>query len=363
MTRKHNPLLRFFLLGTAALLVAAGCSSSGKSTTTATTAASGPVTSVKMVLGWVILPEYAGFYAANALGYYKAVGLNVSIQPGGPDVNTEQLVGAGSGEFGDDAYDNVLASNDAGTDLVSLAQIMTRPGLRLISLKSKNLADPSTWRGKTIGIFSSDNPLYATFSKEGIDPNKDVKLVQQGADMSQFLSGQLDLASAYTFNEVGQVVAGGIPLSDLNLFDYTSNGTSTLEDQIFGNGDYVKAHPDVAAKFVAASLKGWVYCRDHASACVSFISKAGSTFPQGFALWSMNTFNQLLWPSPQGFGVMNPAQFQNSANILFSNKVIKTAPTISNFMMTNIYNQAISTLSGVDLKGAGYTPIPNLSPK
>jgi NitT/TauT family transport system substrate-binding protein len=319
-------------------------------------------TPVKFILGWIVEPEYAGFYAAQSLGYYKQMGLDVTIVPGGPNVNTEQLIGAGSGQFGDDAYDNVLTSNDAGTDLLSLAQILTRPGLRLISLKSSHLSNPASWKGKTIGVFSSDNPLYATLNKYHINATTGVKQVQQGANMSQFLSGQLDLASAYVFDEVGQVVAGGVPYSKLNQYNFASDGTATLEDQIFGNGAYVKAHPAVAAKFVAASLKGWIYCRDHAAACVTLTSKAGSTFPKSFGLWSMNEVNQLIWPVSKGIGYLDPAQFNNSAHILFSNKVIKKMPIVANYMDTSVYNAALKLMGNASLTGDSFKPLPGLKP-
>jgi NitT/TauT family transport system substrate-binding protein len=271
-------------------------------------------------------------------------------------------VGAGIGQFGDDTYDNVLASNDAGTDLVSLAQILTRPGLRMISLKSAHLTNPSSWAGKTIGVFSSDNPLYATLAKYHINATTGVNQVQQGDNMSQFLSGQLNLASGYVFNEVGQVVVGGIPYSKLNLYNFASDGTATLEDQIFGNGAYVSSHPTVAAKFVAASLKGWMYCRDNPTNCVSIVSKNGSTMPTTFATWSMNEVNQLIWPASSGIGYMSLAAFQNTANILYENKVIKTKPNVQSHVETAIYNSAIKMLGSANLTGSTYKPMANLKP-
>jgi NitT/TauT family transport system substrate-binding protein len=324
--------------------------------------AASSATPVKVVLGWVAAPEFSGFYAAQAMGYYKAAGLNVTIEPGGPNVNTEQLVGAGSGQFGAETYDGVLASNDAGTDLVSVAQLFTRPGLRMISLKSAKLTSPADWKGKTVGVSSSDNSLYATLNKYHIDPNTGIKQVQQGYNMDQFLSHQLDLVSGYTFNEVGQIVTGGIPYSKLNLYNFTSDGTSTLEDQIFGNAAYVKANPQTSAKFVAASLKGYAYCRDNPVSCVNLVTKAGSTFPRKFAIWSMNEVNKLIWPAANGIGYMNMAAFKNSAQVLYENKVIKTMPDLSQTVDTSVYNAAVKMLKGTDIKGSSWKPVPNLNP-
>jgi NitT/TauT family transport system substrate-binding protein len=318
---------------------------------------------VKLVLGWVAQTEWAGYYAANALGYYGGEGLHVTIQAGGPDVNTEQLVGSGAGQFGADAYGNVLTSNDTGTDLVSLAQISPRPGLRMISLKTCNCNDPSAWKGKTIGVFASLEPFYATLTKYHLNPNTDVKQVQLGANMDQFLSGQLDITAGYTFNELGQIIAGGTPLSKLDLYNFTQDGTSIIEDQLFGNGAYVAAHPDVATKFVAASLRGWVYCRDNPQACVNMTVHGGALAPEQALLYQMNEFNKLLWPAPNGIGYMNPAVFQHSANILLQTGVIKKPANVTTTMETTIYNNAVQTLGSLDLKGENFVPLPNVSPK
>jgi NitT/TauT family transport system substrate-binding protein len=328
----------------------------------ATAGATTPTTSVKLILGWVVAPEFAGFVAAKDLGYYKAEGLNVTVVPGGPNVNTEQLVGAGSGQFGVETYDGVLASNDAGTDLVSLAQLFTRPGLRMISLKSAHLNNPASWKGKTIGVSSSDNSLYATLNKYHINSTTGINAVQQGYNMDQFLSHQLDLVSGYTFNEVGQVVTGGIPYSKLNLYNFASDGTATLEDQIFGNGAYVKSNPGIAAKLVAASLKGWIYCRNNPQSCVNMATKAGSTFPKKFAIWSMNQVNQLIWPASRGVGYMNMAAFENSANVLYDNKVIKNKPNLAATVDTSVYDAAVKIIGKANLVGANYKPISGLNP-
>jgi NitT/TauT family transport system substrate-binding protein len=325
--------------------------------------AAGTQTNVKLVLGWTVSPEWAGYYAAKSLGYYQKAGLNVSIQAGGPDVNTETLVGAGQGQFGADALNNVFASNDTGTNLVDVAQISSRPGLRLISLKSKHLNNPNSWKGKTIGVFASDNSLYATFAKYHINPNSQVNIVQQGSNMNQFTSGQLDLASGYIFDEVGQIVASGIPMSKLNLYSYTQDGTSTLEDALFENGAYMQQNPAVSAKFVAASLKGWVYCRNNPNACVNMVDKAGAGGSKKFNQWSMNQFNQLLWPAPaQGLGYLKPAAIRQTATILYSTKVITKFPNLSALTGTSVYNAALKQLNGVDIKGTTYKPESGLTP-
>ena len=60
-------------------------------------------------------------------------------------------------------------------------------------------------------------------------------------------------------------------------------------------------------KFLRRRFQGWIYCRDHAAACVSIVLKNGPTLGAGHQRWQMNEINKLIWPSPSGIGVVDTA--------------------------------------------------------
>jgi NitT/TauT family transport system substrate-binding protein len=338
---------------TAAALVA-GCGGSESSTES-----DGPVT---VVTGWVIQPEFASLYAADALGYYEEAGLDVTVQPGGPDVNAEQLVGAGSAQFGMDAGSNVLTANDVGTGLVSLAQLEQESSLRLLSWTKDDLAAPETWKGKRIGIWSSVNSLYASLAKHGMNKDTDVTLVEQGFDLSQFMNGDIDLASAYSYNEVGQLLQAGVPAEDFLVYNYASDDTDTIGLQLFGNGEFVKENPDKAVDFVAATLRGQAYCRDNPEDCVRIVGEAGSTMDDAFMLWQMNELNKSIWSSDLPLGTLDEPAFQQTADVLSETGVIENAPDMADLMQTDIYNQAVEKIGDTDLSNAAFAPLENVNP-
>ncbi|MDY6999206.1 MAG: ABC transporter substrate-binding protein [Actinomycetota bacterium] len=340
-------------LTTAALV--AGCGGGG----TESGASDGAVT---VVLGWVTQPEFASVYAADALGYYQEAGLDVTIQPGGPDVNAEQLVGAGSAQFGVDAGSNVLTSNDVGAGLVSLAQLEQESSLRLVSWASDDLTTPESWRGKRIGIWSSVNSLYASLAKHGMDQNTDVTLVEQGFDLSQFMNGDIDMASAYSYNEVGQLLQAGIPIEDVLVYNYASDDTDTIGLQLFGNGEWVSENPDQTVDFVAATLRGQVYCRDNPEECVQFVGDAGATMDADFMLWQMNEMNKSIWSSEVPLGTLDEASFQQTADVLAETGVIQNDPDLAQLMQTGIYDRAVQQLGDVDLTNETFTPLENVNP-
>ncbi|WP_232716770.1 ABC transporter substrate-binding protein [Gordonia metallireducens] len=317
---------------------------------------------VEVVLGWVVQPEFASVFAAEALGYYDEAGLDVTIKPGGPEVNAEQLVGAGSAQFGVDNGSNVFLSNDVGTDLVTLAQLEQETSLRLVSRAADNLQGPETWKGKKIGVWSSANSLYASLAKHNVEKDTDVTLVEQGFDMSQFLNGEIDMASAYGYNEVGQILQAGVPLSDLTIYDYSEDGTATIGLQLFGNGDFVESNPEKAADFTAATIKGQVYCRDNPEECVQFVADAGATIDKNFMLWQMNEVNKSVWSTDVPVGTLDRALYQQTADVLADTGVIENAPDLDAVMGTEIYNSAVEKLTDLDLTNKTFTPKENPIP-
>ena len=182
--------------------------------------------------------------------------------------------------------------------------------------------------------------------------------------MDLFLSREVDAAAAMTYNELAQVLETKNPktgklykLSDLNVISMENSakgaGTSMLEDEIFVRDDWIKDKKNqaIARKFLAASFKGWIYCRDHASDCVKIVLKNGPALPGGHQKWQMNEINALIWPNKLGIGVMDPKAFNRTAKIAKQFKVIKKAP--SGAYRSDLAKAAVAQLKaqGVDVYG------------
>ena len=82
-----------------------------------------------------------------------------------------------------------------------------------------------------------------------------------------------------------------------------------LEDNVFVRGDWLKdpANQKTATAFLKASFQGWIYCRDHQSACVNIVLKNGSLLGKGHQTWQMNEINKLIWPNTSGIGAVPAA--------------------------------------------------------
>jgi NitT/TauT family transport system substrate-binding protein len=327
---------------------------------------------VTLQLKWVTQAQFAGYYAARDLGYYKQFGIDATIKVGGPDITPEQVVASGQAEIGVDWLPSLLATRDTGTNLVNIAQMFSRSGMTEIVHKDSGITSIAGMRNKTVGVWCCGNQfeLYAALTKHGMDPtkNKGVKIVNQPFTMDLFLQRKVDAAAAMTYNELAQVLESKntktgklYQLSDLNVFKLQDEGTGMLEDGLFANADWVKGNRDVAMRFIAASARGWIYCRDHVQQCVTMVLKNGTALGKGHQTWMMNEINKLIWPNKLGVGVMDPAGFKQTAGIALKYKVIKKAANTNASYDKELAKAALQYLKNkvknVDVTGSGYKPI------
>jgi NitT/TauT family transport system substrate-binding protein len=323
---------------------------------------------VTLQLKWVTQAQFAGYYAALEQGFYEDEGLDVTIKPGGPDIVPEQVVLGRQAEFGIDWLDNLLATRDQGGGIVNIAQVFARSGMTEITWADSGLQQITDLRGKKVGVWlgGNEHKLFAALTKNGIDPQQDVEVIAQPFDMNLFLNREVDAAAAMTYNELAQVLETENPdtgelfqLSDLNVMKMSDLGTGALEDGIFVREDWIaeEANQDVAVRFLKASFKGWIYCRDNPDECVQYVLDAGPTLGEGHQRWMMNEINKLIWPNELGVGVMNPSDFETTSQIAVDYEIVSTPPVADETYVTDYAEQAVQSLKdeGEDVNGSDWT--------
>ena len=316
-------------------------------------------------LKWVAQAQFAGYYAAAGEGFYEAECLDVTINPGGPDIVPEQVVAGGQAQLGINFVPSLLSAREQGTNLVNIAQIFERSAMREISWADSAITSPEDLRGKRVAVWFGGNEfeLLATLAKYEINKDTDVELVQQPFDMNLLIERQVDAAAAMTYNELAQVLETVDPatgelfqLEQLSIIDFNEEGTAMLQDGIFSTEEWLvdEANQDIAVRFLRASFRGWIFCRDNVDACVDYVLEQGPALPRGHQTWMMNEVNKLIWPSSAGIGQMDPAIFQQTVDIATQFGVISAPPTEGAF----VTEFAQAALEGIeeDTMGVDYTP-------
>jgi NitT/TauT family transport system substrate-binding protein len=204
---------------------------------------------------WVAEAEHGGFFQALADGTYKSYGLDVTIEPGGPNTNNRMLLSAGKLDFFMSA--NTLQSFDAVTNNVPL-----------VSVAAMFQKDPQvflTHPEVNVTKIEDLKPLTLLVSKEGITSYFQWLKSEYGFSESKvkpytfnpqpFIVNKQSAMQGYVTSEPFAVEkAAGFKPGILLLADYGFNSYSTL---IETRRELIDKKPDLVQRFVDASIIGW----------------------------------------------------------------------------------------------------------
>ena len=330
---------------------------------------------MSLQLQWFTQAQFAGYYAAIDQGFYENHCLDVEILEGGVDIVPQVQLANGDADFAISWVSKALASREAGADITNIAQIFQRSGTLQVSFVEANITSPADFAGKKIGNwgFGNEFEIFAALGQAGLDPATDVELVGQGFDMVALLEGEIDAAEAMTYNEYAQVLETVNPdtgelyqPSDFNVVNYTDEGVGMLQDAIWADAGKLASDEEyhsLAVSFVAASMEGWIYCRDNVEACQEIVLASGPTLGASHQLWQMNEVNRLVWPSENGVGFIDQAAWDNTVELsqntpnLEGSTVLTAAPTDGSFTNEIVEEAWGHIQTGGDPFGADYSPI------
>ena len=293
---------------------------------------------VTLQLKWVTQAQFAGYYVAKEKGFYDEAGLDVTINPGGPDIAPPQVIAGGGADVIVDWMPSALASREKGVPLVNIAQPFKRSGMMLTCRKDTGISNPEDFRGRTLGVwfYGNEYPFLSWMAHLGIPtsggPNG-VTVLKQGFNVDPLLQKQADCISTMTYNEYWQVIDAGLKPEDLVVFKYEDQGVATLEDGLYVKEASLtdKAMVGKLARFLKASIKGWDYAGQHPDEAAMIVLDNDSTGAQTelHQKRMMGEINKLVEGNPQGTGWLDPADYDRTVKVLLgggSDPVITKAP-------------------------------------
>ena len=261
---------------------------------------------------------HAGFPMALARGYYKDVGLDVTIEAGNGSQVTAQLVAAGKADLAYADAAPVMKLISSGAKMKILATIFQGNPNQVTALKKTNLKSVADLKGRSLGMPSSGSqpsmfPLVmaATGLKEG-----DIKIVNMPGDslVAALMQGIVDTIA-------GSVDSYSLTLKSLGAettdFLFIDNGAPTVSTSIIASDSYLAQKPEVVKAFVAASLKGWYAAIDDPAAAVVELKKLFPDANEKLAPAQIDATKFLMCVNKAKFvGKANPEQWADTVKIL-----------------------------------------------
>ena len=191
--------------------------------------------------------QFAGFYVALAKGYYKAEGIDLTINPGGPNLLTENLVATGADTFGlSGGTDSVFAARDKGLPIVCIGVAASDHAIRLRHPQGRAGEDArriSRARPVTTWFTGANHVLNGMLAKEGIKPDE-VKIQPQQVSVTPFVDGTVDVVTATYYNEL-YTIQSRMPKDSLKIFVAEDYGITFPRDTLIVSETTAKEKPDL----------------------------------------------------------------------------------------------------------------------
>jgi len=280
-------------------------------------------------LKWLPDAQFAGYFVATAKGFYRDAGLDVTIRPGGPDINPSQVLASGGADVAVDWLASALAARDRGVPVVNIAQIFQHSGLQLTCRRDSGVRRPADLKGKTLAVWFAGNeyPFLAWMAKLGLTTGgdkPDVTVLRQGAGVELLVERRAACISTMSYNEYWQVIDAGMKPSQLAVFRYDDEGVATLEDGLYALLAKLAdpAMRDRLARFVRASVAGWRFAAApaHQPETIRILVRQGAADaadPQR-AERMLREVAKLVANDRHGLGYLEPAAYERTVDVLLS---------------------------------------------
>jgi putative hydroxymethylpyrimidine transport system substrate-binding protein len=282
--------------------------------------------------------------AAKQLGYFDALCLKVTVEPGSTNA---QLVSAGTAQLaGLGDASSVLVAIDNGAAITALATYGNTSAIELITLQSSDIKSLAALSGKTVGYKVALAPQIAAMLVAAHVPVESVNFVSVGFNPASLSNGNVAALIAYKSNEPRVLAAQGYPVTE---WDPEAYGIHSTFNVLVANKKWAASHPTAVQDFLRATLHAfdWISQSDgnleRALGFAQTLSTAGFDLAGSRQRWKIEA--QLIadsQPANAAVGHIADAQWQPEADMLVRAKLVSRAPVVAaahdNSYLDAIYN-------------------------
>ncbi|UJD89010.1 ABC transporter substrate-binding protein [Rahnella aquatilis] len=276
---------------------------------------------IALLTSWYAQAEQGGYYQALATGLYKRYGLDVSIQSGGPQINGMQLLLSKRADV-IIGYDlQLLESVQRGFQAKAIAAPFQYDPQGLLTHASVNSLDGL--KDKTILVSSSGQSTWWPWLRARYQLS-DAQVRPYTFNIQPFVADENVAQQAYVSSEVFQAQKAGVKS---NFFLFSEHGYPPYGGILITRPDLISSRKDAMAKFVRASMEGWVSYLQNPAPGNALIKKDNPKMTDDLLAWGVEQIkaHHLIDggdATTQGWGTMTQARWQKTRDFMVSAKLL-----------------------------------------
>lgn len=277
---------------------------------------------VSVRMKWFFAGTMTGWFAGKEQGIYKDNGIELLINPGGPDNSSVKLVAAGTDLLGVAGADEILIAREKGIPVVPIAVLFKESPIGFISKTSSGIKTPTEWNGKTIEVdFGSNAEIQfrALVKKFNV---KNIKETPYTYSLIPFIENKVDVSVAYVMDQVVTLKSQGI---DVNVIASKEFGINPYGDVIFTTEKTLKEKPELVKRFLKATIESQKWAIGNDSLAVSYLIKNAPNLKieNELNVWKATIPFLLSNEGVENIGIMKKERWEETQNVLLEFNALK----------------------------------------
>ena len=290
-------------------------------------------TPIKFTLDWVFQGPTSPFLVALEKGYYKAEGLDVTMDPGQGSAGAVQRVATGAYQIGFADVNATIEYNakNPGKEVMCVFMAYDYAPFGVYALKKSGIKVPKDLEGKKLGapVFDASFRLFPAFAKKtGVTKWEHVNLTPQLREQS-LVQGSVDFISGHYFSSMLDLKARGVKFDDIVAMRYVDFGMDLYANGIIVSADMLKNEKAIKG-FIAATLKGWKDVIADNKVGIAAAKKRDPLIDEALETERLQISLQTNVLTPyvkaNGMGDVDPARFASSVKLVSEAFGLPTAP-------------------------------------
>ena len=215
--------------------------------------------SITLIPKWTAKAQFAGYYVAEKMGFYKEEGLDVHIKHPSHSENPFLYLKEDAPQAVITNLSQALIAYQKGNRIVNIMQTSQENSLILVS--HSPLKGISSLQHKDIAVWNH-------LSQELLDrvANKyllHVNWIRFNNGINLFLSNAVDICMVGSYNEFPQLTECGMKIDSTHIMRFADYGYNLPEDGLYVTEKYYQEHPETVQKLVRACIRGWNWTYEH----------------------------------------------------------------------------------------------------
>lgn len=208
---------------------------------------------------WTAQAQFAGYYVADKMGFYKEEGVDVCIQHPSISESSFSFLDKGRAQVVVMNLSYALMERISGAKVINIMQTSQENSLLLIS--HHPLKDVASLQHKKIAVWNhlSEELLNQIAHHYGLE----VEWIRFNSGINVFLSGAVDICLVGSYNEYIQLSEYGAEVPPTNMLRFADLGYNLPEDGLYVTEEFYREHPETIKKLVRASIRGWQWANEH----------------------------------------------------------------------------------------------------